>query len=332
MGRARGFGWGAAASLAALALGAAAPAHADERLFVYGRGVDTLPQGEMEVALGTITMLDKDSGDYRRTEFRPEIEYGITDRLTVIGEMIFFDHDYSVDDPDLQPMFDTQGGAGGRFDEFQYGGFEISAKYNVLSVYQNPVGLSFGLGYEHREIYRLDGADIDQNTVVLRAFLQRNFLDDTLVFVLSPKVELERRTSPGVLEEEIGLDVAAGVSYRFAPNWNVGLEFRHQSDYLSPLDTETGEYEPALERSSWDLDDLRVGSQFQNGNYLGPVLHYSSRDWWVTAGALYQIAGGGNEEAGAYVRDGRDWDEHERWHIGLALGYEFGLGRERDRD
>ncbi len=301
--------------------------HADERLWVYARGVDTLPQGELETVLGTITMLDKNSGDYRRTEIRPEIEYGVTDRLTVIGELIYFDHDYSVDDADLLPMYETQGGAGGSFDDTQYGGFEIAAKYNVLSVYQNPLGLSFGLGYEHRETYRLDGAPIDQDTAVIRTSLQSNFLDDTLVFALSPKVELERRTSPDVLEEEIGLDIAAGVSYRFAPGWNAGLEFRHQSDYLSPQ--ENGVYEPALDPSNWDLGDISVGSQFQYGNYLGPTVHYASKEWWFTAGALYQIVGGGKEEAGAYVRDDRNWDEHERWQLGLAIGYEFGLGRER---
>ena len=310
--------------VSALAMAAASEASADERLWVYARGADTLPQGEIELALGTITMLDKGTGDYRRTEIRPEIEYGVTDRVTVIGELLFFDHDYSVEDPDLQPMFDTQGGAGGRYKNTQYAGFEVAAKYNVLSVYQNPIGLSLGLGYEHREAYRLDGAPINQNSIVMRAFLQRNFLDDTLVFVLSPKVELERRVSPGVLEEEIGLDIAAGVSYRVAPNWNVGLEFRHQSDYLSPQ--EDGVFEPALKRSSWDLGDLRVGSQYQNGNYIGPTVHYAAQDWWVTAGALWQFSGGGNQEAGAYVRDGRNLDEHERWQIGLSLGYEFNLG------
>jgi opacity protein-like surface antigen len=330
MNKTSALGRGLAFGLAATAIGAASAAHADERLWVYARGADTLPQGELELALGTITKLDKNSGDYRLTEIRPEIEYGITDRLTVMGELIIFDHDYSVEDPDLQPMFDEQGGAGGRFQETQIGGYELALKYNLLSAYTAPIGLSFGAGYEHREAYRLDGADIEQNTIVLRTFLQKNFLDDTLVFALSPKVELERRTSPGVLEEEIGLVVAAGVSYRVAPRWNVGLEYYHQSDYLSPQDTETGEFEPALNRSSWDLGDLRVGSQFQNGNYIGPTVHYADRDWWVTAGALYQFAGGGNEEAGAYVRDGRNWDEHERWHIGVSFGYEFGLGQHRE--
>lgn len=304
----------------ALALVMATQAVADEKLWVYARGVDTLPQGEIEFELNTVTRLDKDSGDYRFTDIRPEIEYGITNRLTVSGELMIFDHDYSVDDPDLEPMYDTQGGAGGRFRDTQYGGYEFKLKYNLLSAYQNTIGMSVGIGYEHRDRYRLDGAEIDQDSVVFLGYVQKNFLDDTLVFVLSPKIELERRTSPGVLEEEIGLDIAAGVSYRVAPRWNVGLEFRHQSDYLNP--EEDGVLNPELRPSSWDLGDLRIGSQHQNGNYFGPTVHFAERHWWVTAGALYQFAGGGSDFA--YVRDDRNWDEHERWHVGFTVGYELG--------
>lgn len=299
---------------------AAPAAIAEEGLWVYARGVDTLPGGETELKLKTVTRIGKNSGDYRFTDIRPEIEYGITNRLTVSGELMIFDHNYSVDDPELQPMFDTQGGAGSTFRDTQIGGYEVAIKYNLLSVYQNPIGVSLGLGYEHRDKYRLDGADIDQDSVVFMAFFQKNFLDDTLSVVFSPKVELERRTSPGVLEEEIGLDWAAGISYRVAPNWFAGVEFRHQSDYLCP--EEDGVCDPALQRSSWDFDNITVGSQHQNGNYFGPTVHYAQKEWWMTAGLLFQVFGGGSEFA--YVKSGKNWDEHEKVHFGLSFGYEFG--------
>ncbi len=294
-------------------------ASADESLWLYTKGTDTRPQGTFELKLSNISRIGKSSGDYVFNDIRPEIEYGITDSLTITAEIMIFDHNYSVNDPNLQPMHDTQGGDGGRFNETQIGGYEIGLKYNVLSPYKDYVGLSFGLSYDHRDKYRLDGADITQNSVAATVFLQKNFLDDTLIFAINPKIELERRTSPDVLEEEISLEISAGVAYRVAPKWFVGLEFRHQSDYLSP--EELGVTDPGLHRSSWDLDDFRIGSQHQNGNYFGPTVHYAQKDWWVTAGVLAQVWGGGSQHS--YSEGGKNWDEHERIHAGVTVAYNF---------
>jgi opacity protein-like surface antigen len=273
----------------------------------------------------------KNSGRYRFHDIRPEIEYGITDSLTVSVEGLIFDHDYRLNDC-IGPMYETQGGSceevdgeevllerGAGFDDTQWGGYEVALKYNVLSPYKDVIGLSLGLGYERRDKYRLDGADIDQDSVTTTLFLQKEFMDDTLVLVLNTKVEFERRKSPGVLEEEIALDVAAGISYRIAPQWFVGFEYRHQSDYLNPQ--EDGEFDPTLDRSSFDLSDFRVGSQHQNGNYVGPTVHFAEKKWWATVGVLWQVSGGGSPHA--YVNSGRNWDEHEKMHIGLIYGYEF---------
>ena len=305
--------------LACLAGVLSGPACADESLWIYARGADTLPRGSLETKLTDVIRLDKDSGDYTFHDLRAEVEYGATDRLTLGAEVLVFHHDYSVDDPELNPMFETQGGAGQTFRDTQYAGFELTGKYNVLSPYKDPLGLAFGLGYERRVKYRLDGADIDQDSFTFSTFLQKNYLDDTLTLVLTPKIEFERRKSPGVLEEEIALEIAAGISYRVAPKWFVGLEYRHQSDYLNPQ--EDGVFNPDLRRSSFDLGDFRVGSQHQRGNYLGPVAHYAAQRWWSTAGVLWQVRGGGSPFS--YSRNHRNWDEHERVHVGLAVGYEF---------
>jgi opacity protein-like surface antigen len=291
--------------------------HADEKLWVYTKGAETLPKGEVEAKLGFIRRTGKVDSRYQFNDIRAEVEYGVSNRLTVYGELIIFDHNYSTSNPDLQPYHDTQGGDGGRFNKTQVGGFELGGKYNLLSPYKDPVGLSVGLSWDHRRRYRLDGAAIRQNAVEISAYLQKNFINNQLVLALSPTIEYETRHSPGVLEKEIGLDVAAGISYRVAPNWYLGTEFRHQSDYLSPLDTETGEYDPNLKPSKFPF---KFGSQYQNGNYLGPTVHYATQKWWVTAGLLWQIAGGGGF---AFNRDGRNWDEHERQHFGLTFSREF---------
>jgi hypothetical protein len=299
---------------------------AGENLWVYTKGTDTRPQGSWEFKLSDIIRHGKSNSDYTFHDIRPEVEYGITDRLSIGAEIMIFDHDYEVgvfgdidEDAQLEPYIETQGGPGQRFSKTQFGGYEISLKYNILSPYKDAFGLSVGAGYERREKYRLDGADIDQDSWTITWFAQKNFLDDTLTLALNWKTEFERRKSPGVLEEEIAIDVAAGVSYRIAPKWFVGLEFRHQSDYLNPQ--EEGEFDPTLQRSSFDLSDFRVGTQHQNGNYIGPTLHYAEQRWWVTVGALFQFEGGGSPHS--FNRGGLNVDEHERVHIGLYYGYEF---------
>lgn len=292
---------------------------AEENLWVYATGTDTRPKGSWELKLGTVSRLGKADSHYEFHDVHAEVEYGVSDKLTVGAELMFFNHNYSTTNPDLQPYFDTQGGAGGSFKNTSLGGYEIKAKYNILSPYKDSFGFSLGFAFDHRYKYRLDGADISQNAIEIYGYFQKNFLDDTLVFAFTPKIEFENRTSPGVIEEEIAFDFSVGASYRVAPKWFVGVEFRHQSDYLNPQ--EDGVYDPDLKRSKFGLEGFQLGSQHQNGNYFGPTVHFSEKQWWVTAGALFQVFGGGS--VNAFVRDGKNWDEHESAHLRMTVGYEF---------
>ncbi len=299
-------------------------ASAEENLWIYATGTDTRPKGSWELKLGTVARLGKHDSKYSFYDIRPEIEYGVTDKLTVGAELFIFHHDYSTNNPDLQPYFDTQGGAGGSFNKTSIGGYELMMKYNVLSPYKDAFGLSFGLAFDHRGKYRLDGADINQNAVEVTAYFQKNFLDDTLTLAITPKLEFENRTSGDdvefVEEEEIALDLAIGLSYRVAPKWFVGVEFRHQSDYLSPI--VNGEYDdPSLTPSKFGLNGFQFGTQHQNGNYFGPTVHYAAKKWWITAGALFQVSGGGSPHS--FNANGKNWDEHEKAHVALTVGFEF---------
>lgn len=293
--------------------------HAAENLWIYAKGTDTRPKGTYEAKLNYVARLDKDSGDYTFHDIRPEIEYGFTDKFTMSAALLLFGHDYSGIEAGNNPVHETQEANGGSVDQFKVGGFEIKAKYNILSPYKDFMGLSVGLAYERRDRYRLDGAQIDQDSIVPQIFLQKNFLDDTLIFAFLGKMELERRVTPGVLEEEIAFDAALGVSYRIAPKWYIGAELRSQSDYLCV--EEDGIPEAGVKCSEFDFTDFQIGDQFQNGQYFGPSIHYAEEKWYATAGALYQIAGGGSE--GAFQKDGRNFDEHEKWHVGFSIGYNW---------
>lgn len=316
----------AAIALAALAAGlvTSGMARADEYFWLYARGAETLPKGEVEVIFEAINRRDKDSGSYSFWDFRPEIEYGITDRLTVKAEAAVFKHDYS--NVEWAPLDENPD-----YHKTQFAGYELSLKYNLLSPYKDGIGLAVGMAYERRTHYRLDGAAIDQDSFAPSVYLQKNFLDNLLVIAWSTKVELERRKSPGVLEEEIAIDSAIGISYRFAPRWYAGVELRYQSDFLNPQQYEEAGnpgfdaqgFELGYQRSSFDLFDWRLGSQYQYGTYFGPSLHYGSRKWWATTSLLYQVKGGGDRSRNPSIIDGRNWDEHERYHFGFVVGFPF---------
>lgn len=312
--------WIPLAVLAGAALAFSLESQADEALWLYTRGADTRPSGTWELYLANITRLDKDGQDYTFHDFRPELEYGVTDRLTVKFQVMVFSHDYSVESEDLEPMYSTQGGEGGRFQDTQFGGFEASVKYNLLSAYKDPLGLALGFSYEYRQVYRLDGAEIDQHSFVPILYLQKNFLDDTLVLAGRAKFEFELRTSPGVEEEELAPDVAVGISYRFAPSWFLGAEVRYQSDFLEPR--EDGAPPPENPTEFTSPANFEIGLQYQWAYYAGPTLHFAAKEWWATVGALWQIEGGG-DESNPSVKDGKVWDEHERVHLGLTIGFEF---------
>lgn len=147
---------------------------AEENLWVYTRGTDTRPKDSVELKIQDTIRWDKNSGDYTFHDIRPNVEYGITDSLTVGATLMIFNHDYSVDpDTGPGPMVDTQAEHGGSFKDTQIGGFVLGAKYNILSPYKDLIGLSIGFNYDHRWRYRLDGAQIDQDSFVPIVYLQK---------------------------------------------------------------------------------------------------------------------------------------------------------------
>ncbi len=291
----------------------------EENLWIYTKGTGVREKGTFEFKVEDIARLGKNSGDYEFHDIRPELEYGITDRWTVGGELMFFHHDYN--NVEWAPMVDTQGGPGGSFKDTQIGGFELTTKYEILRPQDEWIGVAVAMSYEHRYAYRLDGADISQDSLVPQLFLQKSFMDNRLQWALKAKLEFEQRKSPGVLEEEIAPDISTGLSYELKDGLWVGFEARWQSDFLSPEEDGHVEGKP----SNWDWGHWALGDQFQHGLYVGPTVHWNPEevDWWVTGGAMFQVNGWSADGLDA-ANEGKNWDEHERVHIGILVGYEFG--------
>lgn len=64
-------------SFTTLLMSLAGAACADESLWVYAKGADTLPEGRIEMKLSNINRTGKDSGDYSFNDIRIGAEYGI---------------------------------------------------------------------------------------------------------------------------------------------------------------------------------------------------------------------------------------------------------------
>lgn len=310
--------------LASLALplalvGLVAQAHADENLFGYVAGAETLPQGASEAYVWLTHRWDKGQGKYSAYDAELEYEYGVTPRFTasaaLLGQSI--DTNGLVIDAYL-PGTESYG--------MKPSGVEFKAKYNFLSAAMDPVGLSALFELHHAWLDPHSGRDKDTTSFDVSMQLQKLFLDDQLVAVANAGLEgtyakrypLDAATQasadaamqaltndPGAAfewptkpEMEIEFTLGGGLSYRFAPNWNIGLETQYQTEF----ETEVGQ-----ERWSW---------------FAGPTLHYGGKTWWATLTWFNQLAGG-REQYINQADDDLHLIEKTKNELRLKLGYNF---------
>ncbi|MFA5939789.1 MAG: DUF6662 family protein [Sinimarinibacterium sp.] len=252
------------------------PAHADENLFGYVNGAEPLPKGALEIYEKLTLRSDKGRGEYTAWDSVTEIEYGLTDKLAVIGaiEALAIDTEGLVIDGYL-PGDNSYGP--------RASGVEAYLKYNFLSPAKSSFGVSMltALRYAWRDPH--SGQDKDTINFEEKLLLQKYFLDGQLIWATNLGIEAthaERHAIdnlpegfdwPTDPEMEIELIGASGLSYRFAPSWFLGAEVLWEEEH----ETEVG-----LER--WSLQG-------------GPTLHYGSQKWWATFSWLPQIKGGGEK-------------------------------------
>jgi opacity protein-like surface antigen len=289
--------------VATLACAAATPAFADENLFGYVRGAETLPIGAAELYFKTTRRDDKGAGTYRATDYEVEYEYGVSDRFDISGA--------------LQAMsLDTRGLMidgylpGDRDFGVRASGFEIAGKYNILRPAADGFGLSLRGGLEHSWIDKHSGQDKDTTSADFDLLMQKYFLDAQLVWVgnLGLEATYAKRAEIDGLpagfdwstepEMEVGLKAGTGVSYRFAPNWYASLEALYETEF----ETEVGQ-------ERWSV-------------FAGPSLHYGAQRWWATLTWLPQLRGGGEQYAGQTDTD-LHLIEKTKQEARLKLGLNF---------
>lgn len=281
------------AALLAGSFGATA-AQADEQYFGYTYSSEVLPKGGTEFELWATDRRGKGDGHFDAQDYRLELEHGFTDRLTISGYANFAGHHIRG----LEPDFETTDR------DFAFRGLSAEFKYNVLSPYKDGIGLTL---YAEPGWSRIHGGG-ERGTeyeLELKAILQKNFMDDRLIwaanFTFEPEWEREVEIEPTgerevEWEKELKLEASSGLSYRIAPGWFLGGEARYASvypDWTNGLHRET------------------------HAVFAGPSIHYGGKKWWITATYLPQLFGSPSPNGS------RALDEYEEREFRLKVGYNF---------
>jgi len=277
-------------------------ANADENLFGYVKGSEVLPAGAREL-YGVVTQrADKGVGEYTAYNFDTELEYGVTDRFTVKGEL-------KGQSMDTSGLLINGYLPGDEEYSLRFQGGEVSGKYNFLSPALDDFGLSMTTGLEYLVLDPHSGQDKDTISIDLEVQMQKYFMEGQLIWAANFGTEGTRATRapidnlpedfewPTEMEVEIEFWAGMGLSYRFVPNWFFGLETMYETEY------ETG---VAMERDSV---------------FAGPSLHYGGEEFWMTFTYFDQIRGGGETFEGQ--PDGLHLIEKTEQELRFKIGYNF---------
>jgi hypothetical protein len=278
----------------------AVPGRADENLFGYSYGSETLPKGALELYSWVTWRTGKGAGEYHALDLRQEIEYGVTNRFQAslyLNERYHAIHDsqpFEFEDGVAEPEYPNR-------DQLAFDGVQAELKYALLSPYEDPIGLAFYVEPGWSRTSKESGEREQAWSIEGKALLQKDFLDDALIAVLnvSPEYEWARARGASDWENELELEVTGGLTYRIAPRWYVGLETRYASEYPN--------FPDETRRAWW-------------GVFVGPVVHYSARRWWLTATVLPQVHGAPQDPERSRSLQ---LDDLEKVEVRIKTGFEF---------
>ena len=279
----------------------AAPAVAGESPFGYTYTTDTHPKGKREVEQWITRRHGQAKGDFDLWQGRTEFEYGLTDRLQTA---LYVNYD-RVSALRNRPDETTGPGAfvpddvnpDARYRRSFVESVSSEWIYRLLSPYKDPIGLA---------LYVEPSWGPDKRELEGKLILQKNFLDDRLVWAANLTAAAEKERFHGEWEREGELELTTGLAYQFLPRWHAGLEYRHHRGY---------------EGRGFSSD-----KHVYAANFLGPSVHYASRDWWITATFLKQLANAKAYTDGARedIVGGRFYGEHhERTELRVRFGVSF---------
>ncbi|MBW8781933.1 MAG: hypothetical protein JF599_08605 [Verrucomicrobia bacterium] len=263
----------------------AAAVRADENYFGYTYGADTLPKGRSEIYQWITSRTGKADGSYSALDLQTEIEHGFTDRLQGSLYLNAISHDIS-------------GGSGfSDRNSTNFNGLQGSLKYNLKSADRGGWGVAVYFEPGYKRFAASSGDRTDIYFFEPKVIVQKNYLDDTLVWATNFSSEFEREHDlvSNEWESELELELSTGLSYRFAPGWFAGVEALATSAFEKMHLDEMGEY----------------------AIFAGPNLHYAATRWWATLTVLPQLTGW------PVNKGDRNLDNYEALQVRLKVGYNF---------
>ncbi len=254
-------------------------ASADENLFGYVKGAETLPKGSMEFYNFATLRSGKGQGKYVAVDTLHELEYGVSDSFSIDGAI----KTMSIDTHGL--LIDGYLPGPRKFNVHP-SGIELGGKYNFLKPALDGIGFATAFSLEYSWIDPHSGRDKNKLSANLEFLAQKYFMEGRLIWVGNIGLEstyADRSAIanlpagfdwPTTPEMEIEVTVGTGLTYRFMPNWFFGVETQYQTEF----ETEIGQ-------ERWSV-------------FVGPSLHYGSQKWWATLTWFPQVVGGKEMYAG----------------------------------
>ena len=277
------------------------PARADEALFGYTTTTDSLPEGKWEYQQWNTLRDGKAEGTYTAFDLRNGVGHGLNSAFQIEVYMnSTLLHTKNVPDPgNVQQTLSDQ-------TQFGIDSFSAEAKYRFYSPYKDPFGLSVvfepELGVRDPE----RGLDQTYQALNFRLIGQKDFSDDQWLLVSNLNLTPKWTVTSGVPQKAYLFEYLLSGSYRFAPDWFLGLEARNRREFAQQ----------------------DFGSQTYSAYYIGPTLHYGAQSWWATLTLLPQIGGSptglGTDASGTPVQDGfRTLGKQEKFEARLKFGINF---------
>jgi len=285
-------------------------ARADEPLFGYVYTTDLQPQGKFEIEQWFTDREGQAHGYFHHLDMSTELEYGLLDNLQV---SFYLNYMYAAESGNSVRGL-TEGieipynhNSSQPYNQARFDGVSMEAVYRLLSPYLDPVGLAF---YIEPEL------GLFESGLEIRTIIQKNFFDDQLVLAANFWLEFDREQSSNLVSpgdntipdgswsNNTYAEVDLGASYRFAPHWSGGLEFRNHNEY----------------------DGISLSSAVQDHTafFLGPNIHYAAEHWFITLTLMRQLGAiAFTPDQKAQMSNGLLYgDEHTAWDgIRLKVGF-----------
>jgi len=266
----------------------ASPAYADENVFAYSYGSETLPKGGTEAYLWATDRRGKGVGEYNAQDYKFELEHGFSNRFQSSVYVNFISHHIKG----LEPELDDQNR------NFAFNGMQAAFKYALTSPYKDGIGVALYVEPGFARYGKKSGERANKVSLETKLLLQKNFLQDKLVWVGNITAEQEfEHEGGGEWESELEFELSSGLAYNVARGLHLGAEGRYTAAYEN------------------------FPNEFKRADYaffVGPTVHYATRKWWGTLSYQQQVSGGPNVRSAS-----RNLADYESREIRLKLGYNF---------